>query len=238
MKVKKPEEKPRNNALKYVFLILGVFLLIAGCEHEPGLKKPVVNDPGGTDPDDTSICFERDILPIFITNCARTGGCHDAANQTEGYNLTTYAGITKEGIKPGDPMDSEIYKQLSTGKMSQEPYASTMPQSDKELIRRWIAEGAKDGTNCPTKCDTAVYTYSGAVAPMMKKYCVGCHNATTQSGSTNLSSYDAVKTSALSGKLMPSMKRTSNWMPQGGKKLSDCQINQIQKWIDAGTPNN
>lgn len=223
--------------LKYATGLAGVILFVLSCEHEPGPKNPVVVPPIDN-PDDTGICFERDILPIFITNCARAGGCHDAANQKEGYNLTTYAGITREGIKPGDPDESDLYKQLSTGKMSQPPYASDMPLADKELIRRWIAEGAKNGTNCPSKCDTAVFTYSTAVAPMMNKYCVGCHKPSNMSGNTDLSTYDGVKTSALGGKLIPSLQRSNNWMPQGGNRLSACQITQIQKWTDAGAPNN
>jgi hypothetical protein len=29
-----------------------------------------------------------------------------------------------------------------------------------------------------------------------------------------------------------------NWMPQGGGKLDDCSIMKIEKWINAGQPNN
>jgi Cytochrome C oxidase, cbb3-type, subunit III len=205
------------------------------CKHEPVLKKITIPNPGGN-PEDTSICFERDILPIFKGNCA-TSGCHDAVTHAEDRVFNSYANITKEGIKAGQPNESDLYKELSTGKMSQAKYGN-LNQAQKDLIKRWILEGAKDGTNCPSKCDTTKFTFSAVIQPLMNNHCVGCHKPGNLNGSTDLSTHTGVAASANSGKLISSLKRTTNWMPQGGNKLSDCQIKTIQKWIDDGAKNN
>ena len=63
---------------------------------------------GGDNQGDSVICFESEILPIFLSNCAKSG-CHDAASHEEGYVFDSYNGIMK-GIKPGDPNDSEIFE--------------------------------------------------------------------------------------------------------------------------------
>ena len=85
--------------------ILAIFLFIANCKHEPLINHipgPVdTTGNGGGNADDTTICFERDILPIIVTNCAKAG-CHDAITKEENRNYTSYSGIvTKEDIKAG-----------------------------------------------------------------------------------------------------------------------------------------
>lgn len=227
--------------LKWLLVILPVVMLIlSNCEHEPlyQYQKIDIDTTGGTgEPEDTTICFERDILPIIQTNCAKpdssNDGCHDSKRQAEGLVLTTYDGIMKAGIIKGEPYNSKFFNELNTGKMSGTKYGN-LTADQKALIKRWILEGAKDGKNCPVKCDTATYTFTKAIQPMIGTYCIGCHSGSTISGNTDLGSYAAIKASAQSGKLLASLKRTSAWMPSGGKKLSDCQITQMKKWIDGG----
>jgi len=89
-------------------------------------------------------------------------------------------------------------------------------------------------------CGTIVFTYSGAVAPLLTTYCTRCHNATTTRGGINLSNYDGVKTVALNGRLLGSIKKETGYkpMPPGTTKVPDCQIRQIEKWVLAGAANN
>ena len=73
------------------FLSVGVY----SCQHKAEAPQPASNGntggtggtggtgSGSTGPD-TSLCFERDILPIFISNCAKSG-CHDASSHQEGF---------------------------------------------------------------------------------------------------------------------------------------------------------
>jgi uncharacterized membrane protein len=213
------------------FLLIIAVLAVASCKHES--QNP--DDPTGTADD---ICFERDILPIFQSNCALSG-CHDASTQADGVQLTSYSTILNTGeIEPGKPNSSEAYEEIAKGKMP--PYGYTpLSQAQKDLLYKWIADGAKNGVDCPSTCDSNTYTYSGAVSKIMAQRCVGCHSGSNASGGIDLSSHAAVKAQATRGALLGSIQGKSPWkfMPQGGTSLSDCEIAQIRKWMEAGTPN-
>ena len=227
---------------------IGIIILFA-CTHQ--VSQPV--DTGGTtggdngggnggnNHDDSVICFESEILPIFQSNCAKSG-CHDAATHEEGYVLDSYNGIM-EGIEPRDPDESEIYEVITEkDKDKRMPQPPNAPLTDQQigLIERWINEGAQNTTNCSSGCNTELFTYSGAVRPILDLHCIGCHNNSVQNAGVNLTTYTGVQTVALDGRLAGVI----NWdpgypqMPFGGEKLSDCNITQIMKWIDAGAQNN
>lgn len=89
-------------------------------------------------------------------------------------------------------------------------------------------------------CGTIVFTYSDGVAPLLTTYCTRCHNATTTRAGINLTTYDGVKTVALNGRLLGSIKQVTGYrpMPPGNTKLTSCQIRQIEKWVHAGSENN
>ena len=75
---------------------------------------------------------------------------------------------------------------------------------------------------------------------MLDTKCVGCHNPASLGGNIDLSTYNAIKTAALNGKLYGSVAHLSGYspMPKNSAKLSDCEITQVQKWITAGSLNN
>lgn len=187
--------------------------------------------------DDTLICFESEVLPIFQSSCAKSG-CHDAGTHEEGYVFDSYANIVRKGIDPGRPNDSKVFEEIESGDMP--PNGEPNLTNDQiATIKQWILEGAKNTTNC-SSCDASVFTYSGAVQPIMANNCVACHSATLQNGGVNLSTYTGVKAAANSGALIGTISHAAGFspMPQGGNKLSDCNIEQIQKWIDDGMKNN
>ena len=222
-------------------------LLFFACRHEP--FKAIVNNTQNTsnvpydstsNVVDTSVCFQRDVLPIFVQSCAKAG-CHDAATFAEDYNLSTYQRIIARGISKGRSSSSKVYTICINGEMP--PYPTPKLDSTQlSYIRRWIDMGAPDDTNCIVTCDTAEYTYSGAIQPLLKKYCYGCHAtaAASSGGGVVLDTYNGVKTQALNGKLLGDIQHSSgfNAMPLGGAKLTDCQITQVSKWINAGALNN
>ena len=74
----------------------------------------------------------------------------------------------------------------------------------------------------------------------MDRKCVGCHNPSNLGGNIDLSTYIAVRTVALNGKLYGSVAQQPGYspMPKNSPKLSDCEIKQVQKWIAAGSLNN
>jgi hypothetical protein len=196
-----------------------------GCKHEPVIVLTAA---------DSAICFERDILPIFVTNCAKSG-CHDAITAEEELILNSWQGIMSAGIEPGNPSKSEVFKEIQ-GKMGGPKYGN-LNSDQKILIQKWIMLGAKNTTNCPTDCDSNQYKFSANIKPMIDKYCVGCHTYPSASGSVELSSHTGVAFVAKNGTLLNSLTHPTNWMPKGGNKLSDCEIKQFEKWINAGAPN-
>jgi mono/diheme cytochrome c family protein len=182
-----------------------------------------------------AICFERDILPIFNSKCAMSG-CHDAGTAAEGYDLSNYSKIVGDGIVKGKPGKSEIYEEIEDGEMPPKGYTK-LSDAEKQLLYDWIADGAKNGINCAVKCDSTISGFASAIQPIMTKYCVGCHSYPNASAQVELSGYIGVK-NAINQGLLKSIDHSGYYpMPKGGAKLSDCEINQVRKWIQRGAPN-
>ncbi len=237
--------KPKFLLIVALLGILVVMLLNA-CVHELPIPPDGTGGGGGTvTPPVTPTCsadtvyFQNSVLPLLNSSCAMSG-CHDAASHKSGIILNSYANISKAGVKPGNPNGSKIYTVLSAsgGDRMPPPPAPAFTQAQKDIIYKWILQGALN--NVCNGCDTATFTFAGAVGPIMNTYCKGCHNPNSLGGGYDLSTYNGVKSAAASGRLMGSINHTSGYsaMPQGGSKLSDCQITQVQKWINAGSLNN
>lgn len=91
-----------------------------------------------------------------------------------------------------------------------------------------------------SNCDTSAVSYNKQLVPLFQQQCYGCHDASSASGGIVMGTYAADKAIALNGKLYGSVSYASGYspMPQGGAKMTACQIASIQKWIAAGSPNN
>jgi hypothetical protein len=219
-----------------IFLVIaGVLSMPTSCTHQPYVL------PESQRTGDPTICFDRDILPIFQSNCAK-GGCHDAGSGRAGYVLDSYDNIVKKGVVPGNVAASKIWESISfaTGDNKMPRDAPGLSDASLYTIKRWIQTGAiKDTGGCSAFCDTNSHTYSGTIAPMLQTNCVGCHNSSSAPGGS-LADYNSVKATAQSGKLYGSIAHLSGSvaMPQGGAMLEDCKITQVRKWIEAGMPNN
>lgn len=89
--------------------------------------------------------FSRDVLPILSEKCFK---CHgpDSSSRQAGLRLDTFAGATAGSVVvPGKPEASLILKRV-TSKDSPMPPAETgkhVTPAEAEVLRRWIAEGAK-----------------------------------------------------------------------------------------------
>jgi hypothetical protein len=198
---------------------------------------------GTTTPPDTALCFERDILPIFISNCAKSG-CHDAASAQDGYVFTSYQTITAKKFRAGDPGETELYEKITehdSRKIMPPPPNAPLTSDQISKIGRWITMGAPKTTGCSTgNCDSTKFAFSETIQPILNTNCKGCHNSASASGGVNLDNYNGVKIVASDGRLLGVTKQLSGYpaMPRGGTKLSDCQIMKLEKWIAAGVPNN
>lgn len=91
-------------------------------------------------------------------------------------------------------------------------------------------------------CDTSNVHYNYTIKPIIDNSCAiaGCHNANTQAGGYNLSSYAGLQSAAQNGSLVGSITHASGYaaMPRNTQPLPDCEIKQIQAWVNMGAPNN
>lgn len=93
------------------------------------------------------VSFQKEIAPLLQRRCA---SCHDAESNKGKYRLDTFARLLKAGdtelapIVPGKPAESELIALLHEAnpedRMPQK--ADPLPESEIQLIERWVAEGA------------------------------------------------------------------------------------------------
>lgn len=92
-----------------------------------------------------------------------------------------------------------------------------------------------------TDCDVSNISYSKDIKPILNISCniSGCHN-TNSTQTFSLEKFDEVKAEAESGLLLKSINHEAGVspMPKNVSKLTDCHINKITAWVNAGTPNN
>lgn len=124
---------------KIVLFLITVFLVtsiswVISCTH----KADISGIP--------EICFERDVLPIFLNNCANKN-CHDGSGESE-LLLNSYTDILR-GVVPGYPYSSSIYKSIikKTGENKMPPL-QPLTLENRVKIRLWIEQGAVQSA-CP-----------------------------------------------------------------------------------------
>jgi WD40 repeat protein len=104
------------------------------------------------------VSFYQQIRPILARNCQ---GCHQASGEQSGLDLTTYKDFQAGGRKgaafvPGSPERSVLVAYLTGESKPQMPFGGKpLPEEDLSLIKRWIAEGAKDDTPADAVTSTA-----------------------------------------------------------------------------------
>lgn len=90
-------------------------------------------------------------------------------------------------------------------------------------------------------CNTNNISFSGTVTQLLTSYgCIGCHNNSVPTARVNLETHLGTVEATQNGRLLGAISHASGFkpMPQGGRKMSDCEISKIKAWIDAGKPNN
>jgi Planctomycete cytochrome C len=186
-------------------------------------------------------CFERDVLPILSSSCATTL-CHDAITHEGDYNLSSFATLMETGklVNPFSSSTSKLVKVLTgdPGDIMPPPPQEPLTAVQIAIIADWIDNGAIDEV-CETLCDTTIFTYSEAISDLIANNCTGCHSGTSPSGEISLTTYDQIKIIADDGSFLEVLKALNGkpLMPPSGS-LSDCQIRQVEKWIEAGSLNN
>lgn len=104
--------------------------------------------------------FNRQIQPIFEASCL---SCHGEEKPKGGLRMTTLEGILKggddgAGVVPGDPDKSPIYTHMvlpadHDDLMPPSNKGGPLPKASTDLVKQWIAEGAKwpDGVTLVAK---------------------------------------------------------------------------------------
>jgi hypothetical protein len=90
-------------------------------------------------------------------------------------------------------------------------------------------------------CDTTNVTYATTITGLLKNYtCLTCHVGVNPSGGFTLTEYQGVKAKVNDSTLWGAINHFDGFspMPQGANQMSQCDINKIKAWIDAGAPNN
>ncbi|MBC6995377.1 cytochrome c [Neolewinella lacunae] len=226
--------------------LLGL-LLVAACTTDPILpasgiipEDPIVIDPGENNPcPEGTISFQYQILPIMVASCGYSG-CHDRASHRDGVVLVDYASVLRE-VRPGNANRSDLYESITENgdDLMPEPPAQPLTTTQKNVIRDWINQGAKN-TDCGVPCDPSVFTFSGQIFPMLQDYCAGCHGNNRQDGGVNLSSHANILATVRNGTLLGAIRQEPSFasMPPLGSALSECRVAQVRNWIEAGAPNN
>ena len=202
---------------------------LLACRHEPiqPPPPPVVH----------KICFQRQVLPIYVSYCSRVeGGCHDAGNPR--IALTSYAGIMN-GIRKGNPDGSWFFHVIGTGMA---PWAEPQVNSAQlDTIRQWINEGAKDTLCDAISCDTnTTVRYVNDVQTIFSNYCDGCHGSTVYPTGIQFSNYDWAAGYIKSDP--DRFKRSIRYAAGAGKNMppvvpmNDCDRERLEAWINKGMP--
>ena len=235
-----------------ILRIYAGMLVALSCIFSPSCKHELVypdtnNNPTDTTgnpidtttppPVDTIVCFESEILPLFVSNCAMSG-CHDALTQAEEIQLTSYGTIRPE-VSPFHPNSGDVMESILDGSMPPNPY-SNLTSSQITLIQQWINQGAQNTTNCANTCDSTAFKYAADIAPIMSTFCNGCHGGSFPSAGINTSTWAGLQTTAGNGHLLGSVQHASGFsaMPKGTAMMDECNITKIRNWIQAGALNN
>jgi hypothetical protein len=87
-------------------------------------------------------------------------------------------------------------------------------------------------------CDeTLPDNYQSVTRNIMLSNCISCHSNSVRQGDVVLETYSQVKQHAATGELMGVVRRQSGYQPMPPETaLRDCDIEQLQQWIDNGMP--
>ncbi len=116
--------------------LIGIFAATASAEEVA--QKPV--------------SYYKDIRPVFQAHCQ---GCHQPAKDKGGYVMTEFDRLIGKGdseeiaVIPGKPDASYLIEQITPdekGEAEMPRKGDPLHETEIALVRRWIAEGAKDDT--------------------------------------------------------------------------------------------
>ncbi|HYI96956.1 MAG TPA: PSD1 and planctomycete cytochrome C domain-containing protein [Bryobacteraceae bacterium] len=194
---------------------------------------------------ESSLSFERDILPIFTANCFN---CHGGGSLI-GLDLRT-AQSTLQGshqgsvVVKGSPEQSRLYQKVSSRTMPPPAFKLKLTDTEIETIKRWIAEGAPHTEIKNENLQAATEQFDKLLKPLLNERCAGCHGTGKPMAGLDLRTLSSVRAGSKNGPVVvegeadksPLLRRTLNGSmpPKGsGKPLDQAQIETLRQWIDS-----
>jgi len=216
-------------------------LSVAGSSPATTASTPPTSTPPMTPsmPANAEISFVGDVVPILVNQCGR---CHVAGSRGN-FNMATYTELMKGSragrvIFAGDVASSVLIDNIESGAM---PPSGSVPASDLETLKKWIASGAKfDGdnpetslfellsatpakkesqTNLPTNAskpaEKQTVDFALEIAPMFVQSCNGCHlNAMQNRGGLRMDTFAQMMRGGDSGPIIIPSNAASSLLVQ------------------------
>ena len=156
--------------------VIAFIAIIFSCKHElPVGGGDTNNPPNGDHPCSAdTVYFTKDILPLLLQNCAKSG-CHDEDTAAAEVIMNNYQNIITTGeVQPGNPASSKLYTiviEPDPGNIMPPPPAAPLTAAQIAMINKWISQGAKNNS-CGESCDTTQFTYSGTISSIIQINCI------------------------------------------------------------------
>lgn len=129
--------------IKTISLLLGIVLVCIGAESCKKDIGPMYVAPDVVVP----VSFRNDIQPIFNASCR---SCHNATHPSLqldsccSYYELFFTGANAPYVDTINPLQSRIIKRMTGVITPVMPMTGALPQSQIDLVIRWIEEGAKN----------------------------------------------------------------------------------------------
>jgi hypothetical protein len=167
--------------------------------------------------------FRGDVVPIMVAGGC---GCHNNGIGTRAVQFSHADTIFYDAIlgRVG------LFTSWVNGGTHPGAGSIYFTPNQESIIKKWIAEGAKDdGGGCTV---TGAITYTAKILPLYNTSCKGstCHGgiATSLTYSTMVAKKDVLTAMVNSS--------GNSGHPGGTLSLSSCTVNLIKEWIAQGTP--
>src|SRR6267154_354922 len=137
----RPSARPMNWGQRFVTTAVGLFLVA----HS---RPAFAGTPAAASPASKSKpSYNRDIRPVLSENCFYCHGPDPNKRKGKLRLDVREEAIAKQAIVPGKPAESEVVRRILTKDpddlMPPPESHKTLTPAQKELLRRWIAEGAE-----------------------------------------------------------------------------------------------
>lgn len=107
---------------------------------------PAIAVLGAETPASENVTYEQHVRPILKANCFR---CHGEGTESEGnldlrlQRLILKGGDSGASVIPGDLEQSPLWTRVRDGEMPPAEVEKKLTDAERDLLRRWIATGAK-----------------------------------------------------------------------------------------------